>query len=215
MQPTDWIIAVSSIASLVVAAFATAIAWNVHRGEAKRTQQAALTDQQHQANLVTAWETAHHVPKDQIDEIPEGALSEDQISDYGSYVYATRIVMTLVNRSSQPVYDLEINPDGFSTVFMWSILPPGEQEIGVPRYSVVDFTKGAFDGNGLLLNLSFRDAAGTRWVRQAMGTLVKVTSDKERDAAMGEGYRISQEVQRELQQKNTLRAGESKGTEKD
>lgn len=188
MELTDWISAASSVASLAVAIFATFIAWTVHKGERKRTLQAKIKEQQQQANLVTAWETADRVPKDQINEVPRDALNESQRSAYDTYVYATRISRTLVNRSSQPVYDVEISADGMTEVFRLPLLPPGEQQIGMARYGVVDYSQDQLNGGTYLLNLTFRDAAGKRWVRKAEGTLVEVASNEERDAAMGSAY---------------------------
>jgi hypothetical protein len=186
MEITDWITAVSSVASLVVAVLATAIAWAVHKREARRLKEADSAAERFQADLVTAWESAYRVGD--VDEVPEGALDDDQKQAYGTYVYATHVVRTLVNRSNQPVYEVIINPEGSTEIFRLDILPPGEQEVGFPRYAVTDLSKHQFNNNEFLLNVSFRDAAGTWWVREATGALKKVTTEQEHDAAMGPIY---------------------------
>ncbi len=171
-----------------MAVFAALIAWVVHRREARRQEEAELSAERSQADLVTAWETAYRVPDEQVDEVPTGILSEQQIANYGTYVHVTRLVMTLVNRSSQPVYDVKLNAEGTESAISLDILPPGEQKIGLPRYAVSDYSLNEVNKNEHLLNISFRDAAGNWWVRKAKGELTKVASKAEHDVAMGEVY---------------------------
>ncbi|MCT2089737.1 hypothetical protein M3D92_10620 [Micrococcus terreus] len=196
MEITDWIAAISSVASLVVAVLATAIAWAVHRRDVKRLNNAESAAERAQADLITAWETAYRVSD--VNEVPEGALDDSQKQDYGTYVYATSVVRTLVNRSNQPVYEVKINPEGATDVFSLDILPPGEQEVGFPRYAVTDYSKQQVNNNERLLNISFRDVAGNWWVREARGALKKVTSEEEHDSAMGATYQEGMRLYRKL-----------------
>jgi hypothetical protein len=186
MEPTDWIAALASVASLVVAVLATAIAWIVHKRDTERIKKADLAAERAQADLITAWETAYRVSD--VNEVPEGALDDSQKQAYGTYVYATHMVRTLVNRSNQPVYEVKINPEGSTEVFRLDILPPGEQELGTARYAVTDYSKRRLNNNEILLNISFRDVAGNWWVREARGALRKVATEEEHDAAMGPTY---------------------------
>lgn len=207
MELTDWIAALSSVASLVVAILATAIAWTVHKREATRLKEADLAAERSQADLVTAWENAYRVSD--VNEVPPGALTDAQILDYGDSVYATQVVRTLVNRSSQPVYDVVINSDHTTEVHWLDILPPGEQQIGFPRYAINDWTTGNLNDNENLLNISFRDTGGHWWVRQAKGTLIKVATPAEHETAMGPGYAEAEQQERDIKAELARRQAEA------
>lgn len=184
MELTGWISALSSVASLSVAALATGIAWRGHKREAAHKAEAKLVVERGQADLVTAWETARRVPKEEVDTVPGGALTEEQKLDYGDYVYATNLELTLVNQSSQPVYDLRLNPEGSTHVLCFDILPPGEKTLIVPRYTVVDYSsEGDSNRNEWLLTISFRDVSGNWWLRDTSGALIKVTPETKMDTS--------------------------------
>ncbi|WP_154605518.1 hypothetical protein [Arthrobacter sp. AQ5-05] len=190
MDITDWITASATTASFIVAALATAIAWTVHKREHSRTEQAALKEEQDQANLVSAWEESRPLS---ITGVPEGILSESQRINFGNGVYVHAIFMSIVNRSNQPVYDFEVKAEGITSIFKYAIVPPGEKEIGPLRYAINDFFQEEYNISESRLNLSFRDASGSWWVRKAQGDLVKVTSLHEHGAAMGPAYQRLQE----------------------
>lgn len=189
MNITDWIAAISSFASLVVAIFAAFIAWRVHKREAKRAVLESRKEIQHQANLVSAWETSNQLSRIEAEHLQDGILSDEQLLAYGESVHVTHAVVNLANRSTQPVFDLQIHAENINSILRLPILPPGEQQLPTARYTVTDYSASNFPDTELLLNISFKDAAGNWWVRQTKGTLINVSSEEEYNEAMGEEFK--------------------------
>lgn len=183
MTPTDWIIAGSSVASLAVAIFATVIAWLVHRHEQHRFEKADQNERRSQANLISVWEERRRLP---LDKVPDGLLDNENPNKYGDEFYVSQSVSLLVNRSNLPVYNVVTMPRTIPGIpSNHGLLPPGERELHGATYHFFRFYGVAPLPNlreGM--DLSFHDASGRWWVRQAEGQLIEVSSQEEHDKAM-------------------------------
>jgi hypothetical protein len=128
--------------------------------EADRKQLQAAKDQE-QASSISAWVLLKKVPND-----PERAF----------LVVATR------NASELPIYALKLRvlgPDGKEVIAeQVAVLPPGDSPVELPQIALCEY-RSASDSEamrGLAVQMTFLDASGKCWRRDADGTLHNLPS---------------------------------------
>ncbi len=195
---TDWIIALASVASLLVAVVAAVVAVLVYRTERARGRREHEAHLARQADTVCAWESAVRIPWDEVPATIREATGAGDAGTEVEYQYFTLPEITLANRSGLPVYDVRVHFNGLTMEHRYPLVPPGDLEFRFPRYSLVDLSVGSPSRpSEVPLSISFRDTRDTWWVRDGRGRLHRVTDRAGHDAAMGESYQDLLRLQEE------------------
>lgn len=162
-----WISVVASVGALIFAALAAIAAYRLFKVEAERDRQASNDQQARQAHAISAWYELN-----------------EQRRLYGCH---------LRNASDSPVYDaaiefyLPMSEGGlnYRGVDVHKLVPPTEQ----PRFIGMTAPLAANIGGhvpGLVVAISFRDAAGNLWRRDTNGRLSAI-DDRTVGRLMGHG----------------------------
>jgi hypothetical protein len=190
-----WIGSIATVGALAAAVFAGIVARRLYDIESQRDREAAEDRKLASEDRRIAADDRRRAEQDRLARIEEGRRAQaDKVAAWfderhmipKGMEYPEQVLGAVIRNSSDlPIYDVGISfvqlsskvsstrtkaVDEASDVV--SVVPPADERFAPARYNQPLFMDPGWDGT-LLVEMSFRDAAGNRWRRDMNGVLTE------------------------------------------